>query len=128
MRWNCESDGCFNELRRPKLEMFADCFPGLINFGDVDGRVEMGGYFCELEWKGRAGSIGVGQRRAFEAVTKTRGNVVFVVEGHANTMEVRRFCRFWASRQHDWTDGDLDAVKASIRGWVQWVQSQRSAA
>ena len=31
MRWDCERDGCFNVLRRPKIEVFADCFPRRIN-------------------------------------------------------------------------------------------------
>ena len=45
MRWDCEKSGCFNVKCRPKIEVFAECFPGRINFGDMDGRVELGGYF-----------------------------------------------------------------------------------
>jgi len=51
MRWDCEKQGCFNLKKRPKIELFADCFPGAISFGDVDGRVEYKGRFLELEWK-----------------------------------------------------------------------------
>lgn len=43
LRWDCERRGCFNLKRRPKIEVFAECFPGRINFGDVDGIVEIGG-------------------------------------------------------------------------------------
>ena len=57
MRWDCDTDGCFNVKRRPKIEMFADCFPRRINFGDVDGLVEIGGRFCLLEWKGQGGAL-----------------------------------------------------------------------
>ena len=28
LRWDCERQGCFNLKRRPKIEVFADCFPG----------------------------------------------------------------------------------------------------
>ena len=51
LRWDCDHQGCFNKLKRPKIEVFADCFPGRINFGDVDGIVEINGYLLILEWK-----------------------------------------------------------------------------
>ena len=31
LRWDCERQGCFNLKRRPKIEVFADCFPGRIS-------------------------------------------------------------------------------------------------
>jgi hypothetical protein len=43
MRWNCEKDGCFNVKCRPKIEQFADCFPGRIAVSDIDGIVEING-------------------------------------------------------------------------------------
>jgi len=43
LRWDCQKRGCFNLKRRPKIEIFAECFPGRINFGDVDGIVEING-------------------------------------------------------------------------------------
>ena len=123
LRWQCDKDGCFNVKRRPKIEAFADCFPGRINFGDVDGLVELRGAFCLLEWKGDGGSLRTAQRIAFEAFTRQHfGNVVYVVNGSAETMEAQSFCRFWNGKCEKTRSADLDAVKASIKGWVRWVQ------
>jgi hypothetical protein len=43
LRLDCAAQGCFNLKRRSNIELFADCFPGRISFGDVDGIVEIGG-------------------------------------------------------------------------------------
>ncbi|MAG24660.1 hypothetical protein CMI47_03685 [Candidatus Pacearchaeota archaeon] len=51
MRWDCQTQGCFNKKCRPKIEVFAECFPRRINFGDVDGSIEINGYELKLEWK-----------------------------------------------------------------------------
>ncbi len=132
MRWNCHKGGrgenCFNRKCRPKIEVFAECFPGLVNFGDMDGRVELDGYYCELEWKGEGGKLNIGQIRTFNAVTSVRGNIVYVVEGDAETMKVVRYCRFWQGKQRRWQTGNLEALKADIKRWVAWVNPIRNAA
>ena len=126
LRWDCGRDGCFNKSRRPKIEAFADCFPGRINFGDVDGEVEINGCFCQIEWKGRGGTIATGQHIKFERYTAMRaGNVVFVVEGDAETMAVRRYRKYWAGLGHEWIAGDLAALKASIRAWAEMARAGR---
>lgn len=122
MRWNCQTSGCFNLKRRPKIEVFADCFPRRINFGDVDGLVEIGGMFCLLEWKGDGGSVRTGQRLSYLAFTREAGNVVFVVNGNAETMAVDGYSTFWGGRQLPLVNADLDALKARIRWWAEWVQ------
>ena len=53
LRWDCLRRGCFNLKRRPKIEVFADCFPGRINFGDVDGIVEISGNALLLDGKAK---------------------------------------------------------------------------
>lgn len=128
MRWHCELDGCFNIKRRPKIEVFADCFPRRINFGDVDGLVEIGGVFCLLEWKGEGGSIKHGQRLSYTAFTALPGNIVFIIDGDAETMLVKRYCIFWAGRQHAWIDAALDDVKTRMRGWVSHAEARKVAA
>ena len=119
LRWDCEKSGCFNKKRRPKIEVFADCFPGRINFGDVDGLVEINGFFALLEWKGEGGNIHTGQRISFERHTKREGNAVFVVSGNAETMEVKQFCIFYRGKQGPWRGADLEKLKASLRKWVE---------
>ena len=36
LRWDCATRGCFNQKCRPKIELFAGCFPDRMSFGDVD--------------------------------------------------------------------------------------------
>ncbi len=127
MRWDCDRDGCFNKKRRPKIEVFADCFPRRINFGDVDGLVELCGAFCLLEWKGAGGSVGRGQELSYIAFTRSPGNIVFVVEGDAETMIVRRYCIFWKGKKQGWITASLEDVKIRIRGWGEYVQEKLKA-
>jgi hypothetical protein len=123
MRWSCERDGCFNLKVRPQIQEFADCFPGRINFGDVDGIVELRGRCCLLEWKSRQGKLGVGQRIMYERFGIGQ-NVVFVLVGDAETMTVEAYTIFWrgCARHHI---GDMAEAKRRIRGWADWVLRQK---
>ncbi len=125
LRWCCEKSGCFNKLRRPKIEVFARCFPGRINFGDVDGWVELNGFFCVLEWKGKGGSLGRGQILTYQCFTKQPGNVVFVVEGDAENMVVTRYCCFWKGQQRKWRDSGLEGVQQAIESWAKRARAGR---
>lgn len=124
MRWDCERDGCFNQKRRPKIEVFSDCFPGRINFGDVDGLVEYKGCFCLLEWKGQGGRLSTGQRIAYERFTSVSGNVVFVVSGDAEAMTVEQYSVFWQGTEHPPETASLSGLKDRMRSWVRWVQAK----
>lgn len=128
MRWDCDKNGCFNLKRRPKIELFADCFPRRINFGDVDGLVELNGSFCLLEWKGAGGSVKRGQELTFRQFTKSPHNVVFIVDGDAETMNISRYQLFWHGVPEKWEDGNLDVVKERIQKWVAFVEGQKVAA
>ena len=124
LRWRCTKDGCFNILRRPKIEVFADCFPRRINFGDIDGVVELNGRFCLLEWKGDGGSIGIGQRRFFIRLTATNGNVVFVAHGDAEKMTITGYSLFWQGKQRSFVKSDLGGLKTRIRKWAMLAEAK----
>lgn len=130
MRWNCQTAGCFNVKRRPKIELFADCFPRRINFGDVDGLVELNGWFCLLEWKGDGGAVRTGQHRSYIQFTNEDrpGNIVFVVYGNAETMHVEGYAHYWAGLHHPMVRGDLKALKTRMRTWVAFTEQTRRAA
>ena len=125
MGWDCDTQGCFNRKKRPKIELFADCFPRNISPGDVDARVEYEGFFWELEWKGNGAGLKYAQKRTFQEVTRQRGNAVFVVEGDAETMDVKRWCIFWMARQGKGESGGLEDLKERVRAWVEWVDSHK---
>lgn len=127
LRWDCDERGCFNSKKRPKIEQFADCFPGRINFGDVDARVEINGHFLELEWKPAPGPISVGQTRAFIALTRSAPFIVYVVAGDAETMEVEAVAYFWRGKFHAWEEMGLDGLKDRIRKWAAWAQTVSAA-
>lgn len=128
LRWDCDKDGCFNTKRRPKIEEFAVCFPRTINFGDVDGLVELSGKFCLLEWKGDGGSVKTGQRISYETFTRIEGNIVFVVNGDAETMEVRSYSLFWKGRHYPTIQADLSATQQRIKQWADWAAQRKAAA
>ncbi len=75
MRWDCGKRGCYNVKHRPKIEEFAECFPGKISMGDVDGLVEINGHFLLLEWKSVSKDLGYGQRKTYEQITASLDDV-----------------------------------------------------
>ena len=124
MWWDCAADGCFNRLKRLKLEKFAECFPGKINFTDVDALVEINGYFCLMEWKGRGGSLKKGQEIMVRQFTRSRGNLVIVVEADTERMVVYRYFICWDGRPREWIEGSFDNLCEIIRRWSDWAIGQ----
>jgi hypothetical protein len=124
MRWDCEKRGCFNLKRRPKIEVFSDCFPGAISFGDVDGIVEINGRGLMLEWKTDTNKPTTGQRIMYERLTKTALLSVLFVVGDAETMVITHMGKFTKGKQSELRAANLEDVKASIKRWVTWAQKQ----
>lgn len=116
--WKCDEWGCWNKVCRPKLEMFCECFPGNINYGDNDGLVEINGYLNFLEWKKPGGELQLGQKILFERITQREGNVAFIVEGDPETMETNRYQIFFRGKQGKWKTGDFEEVKERIKAWA----------
>lgn len=124
MQWKCEKQGCFNQKKRPKIEVFSDCFPGAINFGDVDAEVEINGYSLRMEWKSYVGTLPKGQSIMFERKTRYGLDTVICVCGDAESMSVTHYGMFFRGRWHGWLEGDMDALRGRIKGWVQWAASE----
>lgn len=123
MRWDCKKRGCFNIKRRPKIEVFCDCFPGNISFGDVDGIVEINGRGLMLEWKTDTNKPTTGQRIMYERLTKSELITVLLVVGNAKTMEVSQMGTFYKGKQSNLEQANLNDVKNKIRNWVKWAKS-----
>lgn len=123
---NCEKQGCFNKVRRPKIEEFADCFPGRISFGDVDGVVEINGYTLMLEWKGHLGEIPKGQQIMHSRTTWYGNNTVICLCGNAETMAIHHVAYFHQGTWHNWTDTSLEHAKSIVKSWSDWARRQPS--
>jgi hypothetical protein len=127
LRWDCERQGCFNKLKRPKIEVFAGCFPGRINFGDVDGVVEINGHFLYLEWKPSTTALPTGQRILIEKRTRDGVSTYLIVAGNAETMEVEKYAVAWKGKIGEWEDATLDDVKERIKSWTAMAQREVAA-
>ena len=122
MRYKCSEQGCFNVKMRPKIEVFSECFPGRINFGDVDAEVEINGFFLQLEWKSRGKNIPQGQAIKYRHYTKNKGWAVIVAVGCAESMEIVRTCVFYNGSQSEWTEhapsDGLAYLQKKITAWA----------
>lgn len=129
MRWCCEKDGCFNQKKRPRLEVFDGCFaPSRIAFGDVDAAVEVGCNFLFLEWKsgGRRPTISTGQDLLYARLSSRDGITVVVVNGNAETMEVSEVAVYHNGRRGPWEACDLDALKRRVAAWYQRAKAGKT--
>lgn len=122
MRWNCDKRGCFNVKRRPKIEIFHDCFPGKISFGDVDAIVEINGKGLMLEWKSDTTDLPMGQQIMYKRLTKTEQLTVIILCGNAETMEINYMGWVFAGKYVEPVRETVEGAKQSIDEWVQWAQ------
>lgn len=127
MRYNCERQGCFNVMRRPKIEEFADCFPGRIAMGDVDGIVEINSRGLLLEWKSNDAPLKLGQKIMYERLTQSRILSVIVVHGNAQTMQIFQYAWFADGNLQHPVRATLQDVKNAMREWAMWAQEQQNA-
>ena len=122
LRWDCETQGCFNKKCRPKIEIFADCFPRRINFGDVDGLVEINGKGLLLEWKSALKEIPTGQKIAYQKLTQTGLLAVLCFVGNAETMEITHFMKFHKGISTKWNECSIEQAKKLIQSWVNFAE------
>lgn len=120
LQYDCYSQGCFNLKKRPKIEIFCECFPGRISFGDVDGIVETYGNALLLEWKPSPIVFRRGQQIMYERITRGYAVSVICVAGDAETMLVSHRGGFVNGRQREWKPATLQEVKHAIKGWASW--------
>ena len=120
MRWDCAKQGCFNRVKRPKIEIFADCLPGRIAFSDVDAIVEINGNLLLLEWKDHQ-EISRGQRILFERMTRLCPATVLIVEGDAETMEVVSIRTVWKGNIEKPAPANVELLRWYIRDWADYA-------
>lgn len=124
LRWDCERQGCFNLKRRPKIEMFAECFPRRISFGDVDGIVEVGGNALLLEWKSEERELPTGQRLLYQRLTRYGPVSVMIVIGDAESMLIDATALFADGVRHPaqgFEPADLHLIRHRLTAWGLWA-------
>jgi hypothetical protein len=120
LRWDCSKRGCYSEQNRPKIEIFADCFPGRINFGDVDaGIVEINSRALYLEWKGSAVDIPKGQDIMFRNLSKTGLLTIVTVAGNAQSMDISAVGWYISGEFSGWQEAGVDRVKRLFSAWAK---------
>ncbi len=119
LRWNCDANGCFNALMRPKIELFSEVLPGLNAFTDVDAMTHINGRFLLIEWKSRKSEPPRwgGQGKALRELTKFAPLTVIVVVGDAKTMDVRFWGKLCQGEWSGWDQIDLFRLREAIRKW-----------
>ncbi len=127
LRWNCKEQGkCYNETLRPKIEEFAGCFPGKVSFSDVDGIVELGGYFLLLEWKSQGGSVQGGQRIMYQNMTALSPKfTVIVVNGHPREMTVQSVQVFRRGQASPIESCTFEQLHERIEAWADEARKRR---
>ena len=120
MRWDCQTQGCFNKKKRPKIEEFADCLPGKIAFGDVDGIVEIKGNFLFLEFKEHS-NIPKGQQILYRRLTRLAPAIVLVIEADVETMDVFGVSYVASGRIEPQVLMNLQGLKDLIKSWSDWA-------
>ena len=123
LHWDCAKHGCFNQKKRLKFSAFDGCLPGKISFTDLDGLVEVNGYFLFMEWKAHT-EIPTGQRILFERLTAFCPATVLIVEGDAETMEVRTLQQAWRGMFTERKESSLEELRKHITSWAEWAQKQ----
>ena len=125
MRYDCNVQGCFNKYMRPKLEQFAKCFPRRINFGDVDGLVEINSKALLLEWKAPGAKLQTAQEIMLRRLSATGIISGLCVWGNAFTMDTTGMMTFNRGNQGQFTPATLDEVKNYIRRWAECADAIR---
>lgn len=125
LRWDCEVKGCFNQIKRPRIEMLAQYLhaggAAGCQFGDIDAITERNGRFLIVEWKPARSEWKGGQRYAIEAlVNASEAFTVFVVVGDPATMAVTHAMPYTQANQYPgWHDLDLDGLGRWIAAWAR---------
>ena len=129
MRYNCEKTGCFNLKRRPKIEVFDDCFPGRIAMTDVDSLVEINCHFLFMEFKSKAApaTLPTGQRILYENLTKHLNFTVAIISGDAETMEIESLTWVYGGKMSPPKPVSLDQLRQRFKEWAEYARQQKAA-
>jgi len=118
MRHDCERQGCFNTIRRPKIELFAECFPRKIAMADVDGVVEINQRFLFLEWKTPFAQLSSGGKRTLCAFSMIEGSISIAAWGDAKEMSVIELSLWVKGNRYDCPEPNMEVLKLWMKTWA----------
>ena len=122
MTWDCEKSGCFNRVKRPKFEVFHDCFYGNLSMSDIDAAVEVNGNFLLIEWKSGGGKLKTAQKIFFERLTRHSNIFVYIVEGDAETMRIDGYSVIYGGVcDENFVPCDLKKFRAILKEFNDWA-------
>lgn len=122
LHWNCLTQGCFNYYCRPRLEMFAHCFPGKICMSDIDGICEINKHFLLLEWKTQFKPLPQGQKILFERISKAGKFTVLVLVGNVQDMKPHHLQWFHNGHSSKMFSTDAEYVENFITRWANMAK------
>jgi hypothetical protein len=101
------------------------CFPRSIEPTDIDGFVEIGGYFLVLESKGPGKPLEEGQRKAFERMMRWNHTVpglftVIVFWGDPAVPRVDRV-QFWPNEP---IESNLESLRSYCQAWSECAEER----
>jgi hypothetical protein len=121
-RWNCGTDGCWNDKFRLKYDPMGmnRAVPGSRKWTDVDAICHVDGHFLMQEWKDwpEPQPLPLGQHLMFQAITATCPNVeVLAVLGSTEAGTCHHAARYCGGRMTNWKPYTLDDLNEWIRLW-----------
>lgn len=104
-----------------------ECFRNGVRVADVDGEVEIGGYFLRLEGKSPSAPIKRGPQRHWDALRNTGLWTIVVLRGHPQLCDDRgtpgRIVS-WSVWPSGASGTDWDSLKAFVKAWRLWAEEQ----
>lgn len=119
LRWSCDTSGCFNKLKRFKIEVFAECFDNGVGMGDVDAIVEIEGNFLAMEFKAPGTDLPLGQERMFRRLTTGNTNwTVLALQADPEHTTISAYKKYHnGAVSPKWREVTLDRVLKFVRQW-----------
>jgi hypothetical protein len=125
IRHDCDAGGCYKD-RLPDWSILDGCFPRGIRPSDVDGIVELNGFFLMLEWKGADADVSLGQRRLFQNLTggSPKGQVLVIYGAKGEPTEIELYQR---GKKQFRQRCDLAFLRWFCQQWGVFARAKRAA-
>lgn len=123
LKWNCETDGCFNAANRLDFSAFYSSLPGKMSFTDADGLAEYCGNGLLMEWKSTSSPLPTGQAIAYERLTRGKILTVLWIVGESKTMRADKVTVIFDGKYYNTPAKSTEDLNNIIKRWVSWSSS-----